>query len=290
MPINGSGDGSEGELQTKLAARIDGLKLFKSVTPVSWGAPANADLLLTIHQCYANGGPRCDDDRPIVTVSSGRSGKLLYTAHPHAMASAKLGIDPERVAFDVAEAFSPEGPLYALVTAQGKAEGAVPMSPEMRILPSGSSQAEDEGDAATKEGQSAAAFTSYVRALDGVSVADRTELREKLLRLAAKDRSAPDIPQDARRHAVRADTFLKIAQGPSDYRMAVSEYEQAVSIAPWWAEAYRDLGYAQERIGEHKQAMRNLKLYLAAAPGATDAQTVQDRIYALEVLIERRVH
>jgi len=287
LPINTTGDPGDAELHTRIASKMNSLQLFKSVNPANWGSPANSDLILSIHQCYVNGGPRCDDDRPIVAVSSGKTGKLLYTARPRAASNARFGIDPERIAFEAAEAFAPEGPLHALVSAQQKPNAAVPLSSEMKIIPTGSGQAETEGDAAAGRGQTAVAFTSYVRALDGMPSNEGTELREKLLKLAAKERTLPDVPQEARRHAVRAETFVKIAQAGADYRLAVSEYQQAVSIAPWWADAYRDLGYAQERVGEHKAAMRNLKLYLAGAPNASDAQTVQDRIYALEVLIER---
>lgn len=286
LPVNTT-DPSDSDFHSKIAERMDALKLFKSVKPASWGTRAEADLILSIHQCSVEGGPRCDDERPIVSVSSGRSGKLLYTSHPRATSGSKLGIDPERIAADLAEAFSPDGPLHAFVASQEKPSGELPMPTEMKLLPSGRDQAEDEGDAAAREGQDAAAFTSYVRALDGIATRDETDLRQKLIKLAVRERTLPDIPQEARRHLVRAETYLKIAQGSEDIRTAISEYDEAIAAAPWWAEAYRDLAYAQERLEEHKLAIRNLKLYLAGHPDATDADTVRDRITSLEGLLER---
>ncbi len=107
-------------------------------------------------------------------------------------------------------------------------------------------------------------------------------LREKLIKFAQDIKPALTVPEEARRHFVMAVTMQKEAKSPKAYEAAISEYDQALLIAPWWGDAYYNHSVADE-AAEHFDAARNaLKLYLATHPNEADARQAQDHIYALD--------
>lgn len=148
--------------------------------------------------------------------------------------------------------------------------------------------AEEEGDAARAAGKSAEALEKYGAALAEAprgSEPDR-RLRRKVIGYALSLKPRPAVPEEAKRHTLRAQAILETAEGEDGYGLALAELEKASLAAPWWADGYINLGLAQEKAKEYEGAMSNLKLYLAAAPGADDAEKVQKKIYRMEVVKE----
>lgn len=111
---------------------------------------------------------------------------------------------------------------------------------------------------------------------------DDKALREKIVKLAVTLKPVPAVPEEARRHFVQGATLQKEAKGPTDYKLAVSQYQKALLAAPWWPEAYYNLAVAQESLGDHSGAIESLKLYLLTNPPPTEAREAQDKVYALE--------
>lgn len=107
-------------------------------------------------------------------------------------------------------------------------------------------------------------------------------LREKIITLARKLKPAPAVPEEARRHFVKAVTLQKDAKSPEDYDLPIQEYRQALLLAPWWSDAYFDLASALELKQQYADAIQNLKLSMLASPGGPDARAAQDKVYALE--------
>jgi tetratricopeptide (TPR) repeat protein len=103
---------------------------------------------------------------------------------------------------------------------------------------------------------------------------------EKLIKVVATMNPKPDIPDEANRHFVKAATFMKKAKDKSDYQLAVKEYRQALSIAPWWGAACYNKGIALQSAGQLDEATTDFKLYLLTNPD--DAAAVKNRIYAIE--------
>jgi tetratricopeptide (TPR) repeat protein len=106
------------------------------------------------------------------------------------------------------------------------------------------------------------------------------ELREKIITLGAEMKQKPEIPEDASRHFVKAATFMKEAKDKSDYQLAVKEYREALSVAPWWVTAYYNEGVALRSAGQFDEAIAAFKLYLLTNP--EDAAEVKNRIYSIE--------
>lgn len=151
------------------------------------------------------------------------------------------------------------------------------------------SSEEAAGQAAERAGKLREGLTHYVAALQSVpeGSADDQRLREAIIKLVQKLSPPPAIPEDARRFSVRGQTWIKEAKNPSDFEEAAKEFAKAVRVAPWWADWYINQGVALEKAGKFSDAIRSLKLYLLAAPAASDADKVKEQIYALEVRQEK---
>jgi tetratricopeptide (TPR) repeat protein len=154
------------------------------------------------------------------------------------------------------------------------------------------------GDAANRAGHLREALQHYLMALRGLPKYPLVEidqpLREKIVKIVASIDPPPSIPEDAQRHAAYANIALQQAGGPSggasDLDNCIDEWEEALRLAPWWAEAYYNLGLALEKRERYAEAARNLQFYLHAAPKAKDADTVQERIYELQYRAKQEHH
>jgi hypothetical protein len=111
-------------------------------------------------------------------------------------------------------------------------------------------------------------------------------LRAKIIALALKVK--PKTPEDAKRHMGRAQAYAEMAASPNDYGKVVSEVDEALTAAPWLASAYYNKALALEKSADFAGAKANFNDYLLAAPGAANAEAVQQRIYKLEVLAETK--
>ena len=109
-------------------------------------------------------------------------------------------------------------------------------------------------------------------------------MREKIIKLAQEMKPAPAIPEEARRHYVMALTLFKGAKKIEDYGESIDEFKSALLVAPWWAEANRDLGMALEAAKRYDDAISALKLYIASSLGEEKARAAQDEIYKIEAM------
>ncbi|OPY79834.1 MAG: hypothetical protein A4E64_00294 [Syntrophorhabdus sp. PtaU1.Bin058] len=113
-------------------------------------------------------------------------------------------------------------------------------------------------------------------------------LRERIIKHVQTMRPAPAIPEEAERYMARGAAAVKGAKDANDFKDAVRELEKATLAAPWLANAYYNLGYAQDKAGLFADAIENLKLYLFAAPNAADAKKVKELIYEIEYRQEKK--
>ncbi len=116
---------------------------------------------------------------------------------------------------------------------------------------------------------------------------DNQELREKIIKLALKRKTAPAVPKEAKRRLARGRAAVKEAEDEQGFEEAVLEFEKAALAAPWLAEAYYNLGLVQDKAGDYADAMESLRLYLLAAPQAEDAEDVESLIYEIEYKQEK---
>ena len=112
-------------------------------------------------------------------------------------------------------------------------------------------------------------------------------LREKIIKFAQDMKSPPSVPDDAKDHLARGNAAFKIATSAEDFEIAAAEFQKASNSAPWWPNAYFNLGTSLQKAGKFSQAAANFKLYLNAAPNAADAEQVRTSMYEAQMLSEK---
>lgn len=151
------------------------------------------------------------------------------------------------------------------------------------------SRAATAGQSQEKSGNLVAAFTLYQAALadlpPNTTGPEVDSLRQNIFALATKLSPRPAIPDDAQRYFFGSQAALEEWKDNGDTAKlddAVEQLNEALRIAPWWPEAYFNRGLVLEDRGRYADAVESFKLYLLAAPNASDAQQVKQKIYMLE--------
>ncbi|MBI4345384.1 MAG: ankyrin repeat domain-containing protein [Elusimicrobia bacterium] len=183
-----------------------------------------------------------------------------------------------------------DAPAVRVEAARAKARQAEQREAEARVesaLPR-IQAAEKEGDEARRNGRSEEALSRYASAaqLAPGATPEARRLREKIVTFAASLDPKPAVPEEANLHMLRGMAFSKRAENVDGLARAAKEMEQAIALAPWWAEAYFNLGLVQEKTGAIEDAIANMRLYLLGAPHASDAGAVKKKIIDLEVALE----
>jgi hypothetical protein len=143
---------------------------------------------------------------------------------------------------------------------------------------------EASGDEAARSGDLEGALARYTELLGKALRYGEQDQRVRLsvVKVVRSMAAPPPLPEEALRYMVRGEAKVK-AGGAGSYEGAAREMEKAVALAPWFADGYYNLAAVQEKAGRFGQAVRNLRLYLAAAPDAPNATAVRAKGYELEV-------
>ncbi len=112
-------------------------------------------------------------------------------------------------------------------------------------------------------------------------------LREQIIKQAQTVKPAPAIPEETERRMARGTAALKDAKSSADFEAAAREFEQAARAAPWFADAYYQLGMARSKAEDYAGAAGAFKLYLLAAPTAKNAKDVKTLMYEMEYKSEK---
>jgi tetratricopeptide (TPR) repeat protein len=109
-----------------------------------------------------------------------------------------------------------------------------------------------------------AQFNQMVTQLQGNANDDA--LREKIIKQAQKLKPVPVVSEEVKRRMALGTTALENARTVTDYQNAAKEFEQATLAAPWYGDAYLNLGVAQDKAENYDAALRNLKFAQLASP------------------------
>ncbi len=115
---------------------------------------------------------------------------------------------------------------------------------------------------------------------------EQRPIMKKVMSIVRRLDPPPAIPEEAVRHAARAEAYLKSATDINGTNKAYEEFEAALRLAPWWADAWFNLGIAQKTAGDPASAIESLQMFLLTAPNDPAAPQVQREIYSLEVEAE----
>jgi tetratricopeptide (TPR) repeat protein len=106
----------------------------------------------------------------------------------------------------------------------------------------------------------------------------RTKIIQLALTLDPKPANPPDLPE-----TIGAATYaFKNAQSDTDIVNAANLYAKAALEAPWRADLYFNEAIALEKAKRLDEAIITYRFYLLAAPDATDADAVKQKIGGLK--------
>jgi tetratricopeptide (TPR) repeat protein len=88
-------------------------------------------------------------------------------------------------------------------------------------------------------------------------------LREKIISVSLRIKPAPAIPDNANEKLVMGTTF----RDGKAYGLAIKSLNEALLIAPWWGEAYKELGITLEFAEKFDETITAFQLYLKTNPG-----------------------
>lgn len=88
----------------------------------------------------------------------------------------------------------------------------------------------------------------------------------------------PVLTEEARKLKVQA----AFAVGKKQYTQAIARYEEALTIAPWWADGHFNRALLLGEAEHYADAVSEMKKYLALEPNAQDARAAQDKLYQWE--------
>lgn len=105
--------------------------------------------------------------------------------------------------------------------------------------------------------------------------------RRLIIKLASRLTPAPAIPEEARKHFIEGTAIVKAAKNPAQQALAAQSFSEALKIAPWWSDAYYNLGVAQDLAEKYDEAEMAFNFYLVSNASDAEKRDVQDRIYGL---------
>lgn len=110
---------------------------------------------------------------------------------------------------------------------------------------------------------------------------DNEDLRKSIIDTVLRMKSPPPIPEEAQKADSLAQYEFRNAKTEDDRDEAVDNFLKAVSYAPWVSSYYYNLCVILEKSVFTRQAIHACKLYLQAAPKASDRIDVETRITIL---------
>ncbi|GAB4237655.1 MAG: hypothetical protein OHK0028_14980 [Deltaproteobacteria bacterium] len=102
--------------------------------------------------------------------------------------------------------------------------------------------------------------------------------------LATGFASGGEIPERARASLKEALAAVREAKSADDYGKAERAFEEAVRIAPEWADAYAGMAALAEAMGKQVKAIRSYERYLELAKDAPDRDPVRSQIAKLRTI------
>jgi tetratricopeptide (TPR) repeat protein len=141
----------------------------------------------------------------------------------------------------------------------------------------------DKASSFETKGQYKEALLELSEALKTADDAEAPAIRDSIFGLVRKRPSLSELPEDARKHALKGEMLIK----EGGFEQAGTEIQAAIHIAPYAAQLYYNSALIQAQLKRYPEAIRQMKLYLQAVPDAPDARAAKDEITKWEFLLEK---
>jgi tetratricopeptide (TPR) repeat protein len=110
----------------------------------------------------------------------------------------------------------------------------------------------------------------------------KSNLLGRMITLVPELIPALSIPDEALALFGKGAAFQKKAKAPADFELAVGAYDEALRIAPWWADAYYSRALAEGAAGRFADAARDFQFYLLSNPPAQAADEARARLLQMQ--------
>jgi tetratricopeptide (TPR) repeat protein len=141
----------------------------------------------------------------------------------------------------------------------------------------------DEARAAESAGRAADALRGYAAAILVSDDATAALIRQRAAILLKSDPTASELPEQARRFALRGDVLIK----EGSFAEALAEYRSALRIAPLSPQLHFNTALIHGQLKSYQAAIRSMTVYLQLAPDAPNARAAKDEIYKWEFILEK---
>ena len=132
-------------------------------------------------------------------------------------------------------------------------------------------------------GQYKEALSELSEALKTADETESQEIQDNIFSMIRKNPLLAEMPEDARKYALRGEMLVK----EGHFEQAVTEIKKAIRIAPYVAKLYYNSALWNAEVKKYPEAIRNMKIYLKAAPDAPDARDAKDGIIKWEFMMEK---
>lgn len=118
---------------------------------------------------------------------------------------------------------------------------------------------------------------------------EKETVRKTLLKIASGMEPSPSMSNSAQDHYLRGSVALKAAKNPMDLGRSLSEFQWAVFYSPWVGDLYFNTSAVKKLQNQTAAAVSDLKLYLAAKPGASNINEMLNRLYEFDYQHEQKL-
>jgi tetratricopeptide (TPR) repeat protein len=145
------------------------------------------------------------------------------------------------------------------------------------------SETRNRAAALEAKGQHREALAAYSEAMKVADDAESQTIRSACFNLVRKNPALGQVSEEARRYAIRSETLVK--QG--SFADGLVEIRKAINEAPYVAQFYYNAALINAEMKIYREAIRNMQVYLAAAPDSPHARAAKDEIIKWELAIEK---
>ena len=128
------------------------------------------------------------------------------------------------------------------------------------------------------------ALAEYAALFNLSSEEEKSALRKRLAQLRKAQPEIFVLPEEAHKRMIRAEALLE----DKNYARAIQEYKEALKVAFYHPDIYRDMALAAEALKDYRQAIKSMTAYLELNPEASDTRELKDKIIKWEFLLEEQ--
>ncbi len=141
----------------------------------------------------------------------------------------------------------------------------------------------DAANSFEAKGQYREALKEYAELLKIADDRDAKEVRNHVAVFMKDKPYLAEVPEEARKYAVRAETLLKDGK----FEESLNEFSSAIKTAPFAPQLYFNTALVYGELKNYKSAKRYMNIYIDLSPDASNIRQVKDEIYKWELMMEK---